>query len=384
MKSKTAVVGVMLASVSLWAQQESAVGSRNGYVTMGLVLQMWKVQPYYHPISQLSLPLALFLPVGNRYSVSLQHTPAYSWWQENQRITGLSDTWIQGNALFWGEKLLLNAGICIPTGKAKLDSVQYILSKEGLSRNIYAFRLPLYGQGFCFKGGFALAYPVHEKVVLGLGAQYLLRSSYHPVEFSYQVMGPDNAIVEKIWNEAYKPGDEISTYVGLDVRPLKTVKVSLDGYYTHYWKDFLDGNEVYGSGEKITANLNVLVQMDVRYLWMNMLYRHRGKNDILQGFNLQQEEKNSNGYQVETSWVFKAADFVNGGILFLLDGRFYGINELGYGNDNVLGGGLGITFRYQENQELEFTFKYLFGSKKTEEARNLEGLETLIRLRAEF
>lgn len=377
-------VFIILFSGYLYSQEEALFLKSNGYISMGAEFQGWKIENSYYP-SQVAFPLTVLLPIGSRFNLIIQNTPAFSWWQEEDKLYGISDTWLQGTYVLWGEKLMLNVGIGIPTGKTRLDSAQYEFSKGAISLNVIRFKLPLYGQGLSGKAGFALALPVMENIVIGLGGQYCYKSAYHPVEYEYMYEGKGGEVIQNVWDEEYRPGDELSGQVGLDLQITEDMKIMLDGVYTHYWPDLLNNTEIYGAGDKITIHLGYFYRFgENKYLWSYFVYRHRGKNELLQGLSLQDEEKNSNGYQMELDVKLKTMNFHNGAFFILAAGRLYGKNELGFDDDLVFGGGLGVDVRVAENAVLGLQMKYMIGQLHQDRYRKLEGIDTFVNLRLDF
>ncbi|MCJ7812742.1 hypothetical protein MUP95_05410, partial [bacterium] len=138
-----------------------------GIVSSGVGLQMWNLEYSAVPITQLSVPIMIILPVGNQFNLTISHTPAFSKFGGSE-IGGFSDTWIQGTYMFWHEKMVINAGLGAPTGKTRLkgapEDAEYLSNNEfGLSKwlslNIFRFQLPVYGQGLCGLAGITLAIP---------------------------------------------------------------------------------------------------------------------------------------------------------------------------------------------------------------------------------
>ena len=134
---------------------------------------MWRVQGINDPVSQAAFPFVLLYPIGDRFSLTVTHTPAVSWWYEGSRLYGLSDTWMQGTLTFWDEKAMLNLGLGVPTGKTRLNRTEYEMTFRFLSRNIFGYHVPAYGQGLSGKVGLGFAFPISESFILGLGGQYL-------------------------------------------------------------------------------------------------------------------------------------------------------------------------------------------------------------------
>jgi len=364
------MVCVFMGGIAI-GQEEILSDPRKGNFTVGASFQMWRIQPYQETIDETAVPMSFMLPIGNRFNLSVSHTPAVVKWRENQSISGLSDTWVQGIYTFWDDKLFLNLGVAIPTGKTQLDSVQLDLTQE-LSRNIYKYRLPVFGQGLSVKGGFAFAYPIQEGLVLGLGAQYIYKGSYHPLQYEYGFSEP--------WDEEFDPGNEISFNVGLDIELAENMKLMLDGMYSYYGKDLWAGSEIFGSGQRITLSSGYYYRFnrDTQYLWAHLVYRQFGKMEREQDLVLVREEKNSNGFQLELNVDCRIFPYYKGGISVLADARINGKDEMHQYSANCYGGGLGAQYEVTYGTRILFHIKYLFGYIKRDASRRIEGLDTAI------
>ncbi|MCJ7813270.1 hypothetical protein MUP95_08160, partial [bacterium] len=214
--------------------------------------------------------------------------------------------------------------------------------------------------------------PIQENVVIGLGGQYLYRNPYHPLEYQYLV-----GDIIKTSDEVYRPGDEISGHFGVDFQIIENTKIMLDGIYTYYWPDRLSDRKIYGAGQKITINFGFVYQFDEKFVSSQILYRYQGKNKLLQELDIELEDKNRNGSQLEINLTYKAISIPNFSIYLLGDGRIYNKNEVNdVGKAFVGGGGFGVDYHVSESWILDFSFKYLGGSITTDLGeRRVEGMD---------
>ena len=362
-------------SGTAFGQEEILSDPRKGNLTIGASLQMWRIQPYYNTIDETAVPMSFMLPIGNRFNLSINHTAAVVKWEDNQNISGLSDTWVQGSYILWNDNLFLNFGVALPTGKTRLDSLQLGLSQQ-ISKNIYKYVLPVFGQGLSIKGGFALAYPVQEGLVLGLGAQYIYKGTYHPLQYAYgAAVG-----INKVWDEEFDPGDEISFNVGMDIELAENLKMMIDGMYSYYGTDLWAGAEVYGSGRRITLSSGFYYRFnrETQYLWAHLIYRHLGKVKRESDLVLIREEKNSNGFQLELNVDCRIFPYYKGGISALADVRINGKDERYQYSANCYGGGLGAQYEVTYGTRILFHVKYLMGHINQDASRRIEGLDTAL------
>ena len=243
----------------LYSQEEVYPDKRYGYISIGSHFQMWRVKGYSRGFSQIVFPISLMMPFGKNFNLSIRHVPAMSWWYEEYRLFGLSDTWVQGNYMFLKNRVMVNVGVGLPTGKTRLNNTEYYISKLWLQRNLLRFPLPVYGQGFSTKAGFAMAWPILDNIVIGLGGQYIYHAAFNPVEYEYSVQG-----VTRVADKEYLPGDEASGHVGFDFQVGENLKIMVDGIYTYYflgvamwdktrgsidrWSQAHMGNIIWGTG----------------------------------------------------------------------------------------------------------------------------------------
>ncbi len=360
MRSKLSILLILFLFVGKdFAQEESSVSQNLTYISAGMSLQMVRLQKQDVPINQFSFPITIVFPVGHHIQMVINNTPAISSWADtaNIRISGLSDTWIQGTYIFWKEKAFFNIGIGVPTGKSSLNDREFLLSQL-LDDNISRFRLPAYSQGLCRKIGVAFALPVSESAIIGVGGEYVNHQAFVPVRYVYEVQGE-----ERVSEEEYKPGDEISINFGLDLRLKEDMKLMMDGIFTSYSRDLLSGQEIYGSGEKLLLDFGYLYQFSQQYFLGRLRFRKKGKNGIWQGLAMKEELKNSNGPETEVDLVLKVVDVQNGALFFYGDGRFYGANQNGIGQATIFGGGFGLNYELSEKTNMNFKLKFLSGKR---------------------
>ena len=360
MRSKLSILLILFLFIGRGFTQDAEPESQNlAYISAGMSLQMVRLQRQDVPINQFSFPITLVFPVGHHIQMVITHTPAISSWADtaNIRISGLSDTWVQGTYVFWDEKAFLNLGIGIPTGKSNLNDREFLLSQL-LDDNISGFRLPAYSQGLCRKAGVAVALPIGESAIIGVGGEYVNHQAFVPVRYVYEVQGE-----ERVSEEEYKAGDEVSVNIGLDLRLKEDMKLMMDGVYTHYSPDLLSGQEIFGSGSKLVLDVGYLYQFSKQYFLGRVRYRQKGKNEIWQGLAMEEELKNSHGSETEIDLILKALQVENGAFFFYGDGRFYGANESGIGRATVYGGGFGVKYELSDMTDMNFQLKFLSGNR---------------------
>ncbi|MBN1895448.1 hypothetical protein JW906_13185 [bacterium] len=361
-------------------QEELISYRRDAQISTGFSYQVFELGDRNF-LTQVAFPTSVMIPLQSWLQVSVLNTPAWTRWEDRGRkhtLSGVSDTWIQANAVLLQERLLVHAGVGIPTGSTRLDSMQFALTKT-LSQNFLRMALPVYGQRFCVSAGAITAFNLAEHSVLGIGVQHIRKAAYHPVRFVQNLQGGGRYILER----QYDPGDETSIHAGIDHQAGDNTKFMLDCMATLYQRDLLDGGDTYASGGRIMIDAGVFHRIRDQYLYGHVVYRQKGKNEILQGLKLEEETLNTNQSQLEIDVVYKMIQLTNGSILLLGDSRSYGENELGSGKVTLYGGGVGANLQFGDDGEILFRMKFLAGSRESLDVRyNVRGFEVVMNIRA--
>jgi len=314
------------------------------YVRTGIVFQNWKIDGVDNRVAEASFPFFLNLPVRNNANLQISHTPAISRYSEIE-LSGLSDTWIRGNYQLFSNRLLLSAGVGLPTGKTELNESESVLSSM-LSQNVFKFRLPVFGQGLTFSTGCAYAYPINKKIVLGIGGNYVMRGEYKFLEDM---------------ESSFNPGDQVGMNLGYSHDLTNSMRLNVDFMVTHYFKDQMNDKEIFGAGQKFGSTVGFLYKGLKRIFYVEGRFRKSGRNETWNGIALITESKNSNIIQMEMDAVYRIhlSDLLSIDLLF--EGRSYIENEYNIGQADIVGGGLGNTIRFNSNFQLYMAFKILTG-----------------------
>ncbi|HHS14440.1 MAG TPA: hypothetical protein ENN03_11840 [bacterium] len=363
----------------VWAQEEVLPIHRRGYMQAGIKIQYWQQERVPYTSNQIVMPFSALLLLSENISMSISHNPAYSWKNVDEGFFGFSDTWIQINSILWQERLMLNFGLGLPTGKTRLDSTQFAITKE-LSQSIYRYHVPLYGQGLTGRLGFAMAFKVAAPLIVGFGGQFLYRAPFHPVQYIYgQSVG-----LEKIYDKQFNPGEELSANAGLDLKLGEEMKLMLDIIYTHYWTDYLDNQVVFGAGDRISVNLGYFYRFANQYVWAYLAYRQRDKNSVLQGVSFMEEEISTGTYQLDFDIAWRAMRMRGGEILFYGEARYYGPETGDDGPTHIYGGGLGVIYDIMERLKLEGQIRGFGGVSQSVGERVVLGIYSYLGLKYEF
>ncbi len=214
-------------------------------------------------LTELSIPLTLSVPLGQRFGVSLIASQASASGDSLDSVSGISD--VQVGLSYYQEvgegSVVVSLGANLPSGKQELTTEEFATSIF-LSQHYYNFRVPSFGQGLNLAPGIVLAFPAGDNVVLGVGVSYQLRGSYTPIEGQ-----PD-----------YEAGDELLLTGGFDYRVSRTANLSADVTFTRYSSDTFNDQEVYSAGNKITTTAQWLSYLGANELRLLVRYRSLAKS----------------------------------------------------------------------------------------------------------
>lgn len=338
------LIGILLLPALLMGQGSSSSGNQTKMIRGQVVFQSFGVENLDESITELSLPIHIYWPVNNKLSMQLNHTPANSQFGDYQ-LSGLSDTYLKANYLILNNNGLIGVGLGLPTGPTELKMEEFYLTQM-ISMQAFRFRLPVYGQGFTANAGFAYAYEVNKKTVIGLGTHYIFRYKYKPIQ---------NSVSD------FDPGDQIGVTLGTDYQLSETAKIFVDGLYSYYLPDKIRDRGVFAAGAKISVSVGFLMNLDMMTISGNATLRQKGKNELWAGTGLEEEPKNSNGPQLDFEGFLRYTLNEQMGALGFAILRAYGENEYKYGDAAVFGIGGGIDYIISPQVTVNGGIKGFFG-----------------------
>jgi len=157
-------------------------------------------------------------------------------------IDGAADVTAQAVWRLLGDRLLLQAGVNLPSGKRELTLDQFALARL-LGQPLLGFRLDEYGRGFDWSAGAAAALPAGERVLVGFGGGVVEHGEY----------------VLLAQGGEYRPGREGSVSFGLDlgIDDQGEAPVRLDATYRLYARDELGPTTVFEEGDQLELQLGL-------------------------------------------------------------------------------------------------------------------------------
>ena len=327
-----------------YSQYGPAMGQSKRIIRSTLVHQSFSIEDVDDPIAQTTGPTEIIWPISSSFTLQVLNTPGMAS-SGSFAISGLSDTYVRGNYTFLDQKALVSVGLGVPSGQSKLDDKEFGMSQL-LSHNAFRFRLPVFGQGFTGSAGLAYAFPVSEKLVAGVGFNYVYRAEYEPV------INVQNG---------YNPGDQFGGNVGMDFSLSENARLTVDLIYSHYMPDKFDSIEVFESGDRLSINMGFFMQSDLWSFYGSGLLRQKGKNQTYDGQSLALDEKNMNGPQLEINGIARYSMSDAMGVRGYVELRALGENEEKSGDAAVYGLGAGIDYAVTRAFSIETGAKAFFG-----------------------
>ncbi len=216
-------------------------------------------------ISEVSLPLGLFLPIGDNVALSMQTNYAAVSGSDIETVSRLGDA--QFVASYFQPagvgSLVFSLGVNATTGNSAL-SFQEFRTSTLAGQTAYDLRVPTFGQGIRVAPAVTYAFPVGERLALGLGVSYQYRGPYEPLDDL-----PDQ----------YDPGEEVLLTAGADLGVTPTSSFSLDLSLglngTDTW-----GPMTYEPGNTVTATAQYLLLLGFHQVRAVARYRDRGEGNL--------------------------------------------------------------------------------------------------------
>jgi hypothetical protein len=178
-------------------------------------------------IEQLSAPLVIIVPFGERFTLDVSSQYAKSEVRTGGKVTstidGLTDTQVRGN-LTLGDLAVVTLGVNVPTGKYLVPTAQQEAAGQ-IGNDFLVYPVSSMGNGLAATGGVAVARTLGDWN-LGVGASFRHSTRFDAYEVSGKAL-------------RFTPGDEMRLRVGLD-RPVGDGRVSVGVTYSTFGKDAAD------------------------------------------------------------------------------------------------------------------------------------------------
>lgn len=200
-------------------------------------------------IRQISLPVGVAVPVGQRFSFDVGSSYAVTSVKDatgSRSFSGFTDTQIRGSYVFGNDAFVASLMVNLPTGKETTTIGNFGIASAA-SANFLLFPVNSYGSGFSVTPGLAMA-TTAGTWNLGLAGSVRLSAKYNPFT--------DNSAV------SYKPGLETRIRAGAD-HLIGQSRLSLGVTFSTFSNDQLrgggfSGNGVYDPGNRFLVDASLV------------------------------------------------------------------------------------------------------------------------------
>jgi len=325
-------------------------------------------------LNQWVLPLYGFVPVRDNVEIIFTSSTAGSNREFNDgsdaSLTGLNDTRLAVYGSFFEDRVVLGAGINLPTGKKSLDNDE-IGVVNLLTESFLNFPIKNYGEGFgaTLEAGYARTFDAFS---FGGGASYMLKAAYEPLEGI----------------EDYKPGNmfRIGAF-GTARRDQFWGRLAL--VYSIYGEDELDGTAIFKDGAIFDITGEFRFSQDRIAALLGLRQIVRGKDKRLSSGELVTEPERSHGAETRLygEAVYGASERI--ALKALLDYQYVAANGYAddhprsFGSSNYFGIGAGLSSSFYQMFHGQAEFEYFTGSADDGDL-DLNGWQFLIGVGASF
>ena len=309
MKTILRILILLITVNTINADDDAYVINQKAKVTLSSSYQLWQSDD--DNFSEFSIPLYVYYPFSRALSITVSGQQANASGDNFTSLSGISDTQLNLSYFLETANVVINSGVNLPSGKKELTIEEFETSRM-LSLNYLNFRLPNFGQGLNINFGATWAFPVSKNFVLGLGGSYQLKGAYRPlVDLEFD----------------YKPGDEILMTAGFDIAISRITSLSFDGIFTTYSADKYNNEEIFKSGNKLTAALQFKHYIGYSDFSLFLRYRTRSKSSLPVAGSLTEEDEKTipNNFDINMHYRFQINRNFN--LAILGTGRFYKVTK---------------------------------------------------------
>jgi hypothetical protein len=343
-------------------------------VEASFVYQSWKITGdpagTEFKLHQWYMPIYGFIPVREDWELHISSATASSGSDSagnTVSITGLNDTQISLVKSFMEDKFLVGVGLNIPTGKTKLDQDQSGLGQL-LTSEFLNIPSKTYGEGFGLYFETAYAREL-GRLNVGVGAGYLLSTSYSPIE------GVDK----------YDPGDRLTIGANASLRHQFGVGY-LYAKHMLYGTSAQDGVDIYKNGPIAEIGLGSSFGYERFQSDAGVRFVLRQTDSRYVDGGLVKLEHNNYGSDIR---IYASLGYLHPSVgrgSVLLDFKRVGANDFAetdaeyHGKSNIAGIGIGYDRQATQAVSVSASFKS-FGGSADDGNLDLSGIELSLGIR---
>ena len=314
---------------------------------------------------QTLVPVTLFMPLFDNAEMRIVTAGAVSnsGLIPGKNLSGLADTKIQTRFAFLNDRLMVSAGLNVPTGKTKMSLDEFRLTGI-FTEEIFGFHCRRFGEGLDVNVGAVFAFPAGP-LTLGAGYALLAKGSYVP-----------NDIFGK-----YQPGNETTTTGIMDIQWDRNL-IRSSVIYKTFFKDQLNGGDYFQKGRQLIWIENILFFLGKNRLETTIVNLFRQKNFIFGNAGLMEEPFESSGSDFRILFNVSRKISQKTSVSGLLEWKQFGANQYPESNLWYQGkadaSGLGVSFTLQVGKKAIWENQFLMRGGHTEVdgiRLNLTGIE---------
>ncbi len=352
MATKVMVFGWLLLLLAAATEVSSqVVPGRRASLQTRFVFNSWQVTDSTGKITikQSGVPVRGYIPLRDNlemvFSTQLSTNDLQS--DTSYTLSGVGDVRLQVNQSLYTDRLIISAGMNLPTGKRRLDYNHDTPVIDILARDYLGFAMRRFGQGFGFNLMLGTAAMLGD-VRGGLGVMYEYKGEYEPYYDPVTDIG------------RYNPGNQLSVTLS-GTHQLRQSVFFGDLVATVYGSDRLKGDLVYRRSPQVAFRLagrhrwdSYRIDGSVRLVWRGMNREYGGGGVVAEQYRLY-----GNEFQGSLSWRW----YVRPG-WYLSPGaniKFIAANDKDLGSSHLTGAGVTIGRRQGEHVNLHVGGRYYMG-----------------------
>lgn len=284
---RAALTVLVIIAIFPLAAQAQIVQGRPSLVTQQLTHLSWtlKGDTTDLTVSQWSVPILVSASIAPKWELSFLSALSGSdanWTIQDDKISGLSDTRVQVAHSLAEDRVLVSAGMSLPTGKTELTSANRTLL-PWLTADFFNFPLKYPGEGFNLFGEIGAAMPAGNWT-LGAGAAIHYAGEYTPFDDGRK----------------YQPGSRFLLTASAEQDFAGKGRVAFDVSAIFSGNDMAGGEPIFTDGTMFDIKLTGQRKTDRGQIEATLRAIVRGKNKLLdpQSLDVVQEQNNTNGSDV--------------------------------------------------------------------------------------
>ncbi len=317
-------------------------------VSPKFLFQSWEINEggVKKTISQFVTPVAVVMPVSANFDLILASSNATTSFDNgtSYNLNGLTDGKIRVLYRMANSKILVNAGINIPSGKNAFNQNEGIVAAE-IAEPVLGFHVRSFGKGFNVDLGLAYAHRLRDNLFLGIGFGYLANGEY---KFSSNQ------------TNKFKPGNELSMTLGLDIRGEKLF-LRGDLLYRSFATDKMQNQNIFKQGSQIELEGLCQVRMNRFALVISARNVIKSSNKMISGGRTVLADRDFIGssFWGQSNLVYNLNNTTS--IIGNLSLRRFGDSDIQMGNATIISSGVGLQYKLSEMLLLHGNADYLTG-----------------------